>query len=177
MNREPAARVQSPTAPRSLPSPTTADIQMLSRRSHRLAVQDVALSRRKQGFESPRERHINQQLREYCALPNLILGRFWEVCNGVHWRPHSFAGWQAPSCDFTTQVPQQSSRRFHRRSKLRLVRRSARLNEERERQGPPDHESGGREFESLRARQIPTIWNKTANPGVRAGVEVLPLKD
>lgn len=31
-------------------------------RSLRLAVQDVALSRRKQGFESPRERQINQEI-------------------------------------------------------------------------------------------------------------------
>jgi hypothetical protein len=34
------------------------DAGLSSRRgSHRLAVQDVALSRRKQGFESPWERH------------------------------------------------------------------------------------------------------------------------
>ena len=29
----------------------------------------------------------------------------------------------------------------------------------------PDYESGGQEFESLRARQIATIQNKTANSG------------
>jgi hypothetical protein len=33
-------------------------------RSLRLAVQDVALSRRKQGFESPRERHLNQYFKD-----------------------------------------------------------------------------------------------------------------
>jgi hypothetical protein len=63
------------------------------------------------------------------------LGRFWEVCNDVHRRPRSLAGWQVPSRDFTTYVSQQSPRRFHRCTKLRLVRRSARLNEERKRQG------------------------------------------
>ena len=35
--------------------------------SLRLAAQDVALSRRKQGFESPRERQLNQNLRAFFA--------------------------------------------------------------------------------------------------------------
>ncbi len=39
-----------------------------SRCSLRLAAQDVALSRRKQGFESPRERQLFQILRVFCAL-------------------------------------------------------------------------------------------------------------
>src|SRR5277367_598760 len=50
------------------------------RRSHRLAVQDVALSRRKQGFESPWERQINQALRvnqagwvQYCWTPSGVV--------------------------------------------------------------------------------------------------------
>jgi len=33
----------------------------------------------------------------------------------------------------------------------------------------PDYESGGQDFESLRARQISTIQNKTANPRDCAG--------
>ena len=52
--------------PRALLSRTAADIETArprQRGSHRLAVQDVALSRRKQGFESPWERHFSTRLR------------------------------------------------------------------------------------------------------------------
>ena len=39
--------------------------------SLRLAAQDVALSRRKQGFESPRERQLFQWVRRVCAKKNI----------------------------------------------------------------------------------------------------------
>src|SRR5215203_3373732 len=50
----------------------------LSRRSLRLAAQDVALSRRKQGFESPRERQQHQYYTKYSTRYPYTYGKYAE---------------------------------------------------------------------------------------------------
>ena len=45
-------------------------------RSLRLAAQDVALSRRKQGFESPRERQQNKRLMRFLKIRVQVVSKF-----------------------------------------------------------------------------------------------------
>ena len=56
------------------------------RGSLRLAAQDVALSRRKQGFESPRERQIIQQLRRGRGRLARDFAALYNPCIQLHLR-------------------------------------------------------------------------------------------
>src|SRR5215510_12921815 len=86
--------------------------QALSACSLRLAAQDVALSRRKQGFESPRERQRFQYVRLAKTRAPAMLPIFLSIIS----------------------------------SKKVCVEEQVFAD------GAPDYESGGQEFESLRAR-------------------------
>jgi hypothetical protein len=125
---------------------------MLARSSLRLAAQDVALSRRKQGFESPRERHDFNNLADRARrvsswCPVSITGSKFFRSSALLY-PLGSRG--RDLFDAIVERSRGSRRRIDppwqaNKGQLRhheLLQRS-------------DYESGGREFESLRARQKP----------------------
>src|SRR5262245_21232689 len=63
--------------------------------SLRLAAEDVALSRRKQGFESPRERQCNQTLNpsQSISVQQLSNKRLWTGMDGMQIGQHMRSVW------------------------------------------------------------------------------------